>query len=246
MYAAQTQADFSVVPQIALSGSCGYTVNDDRVVVTVNEIANRRQVGDVSGTLSVELWALKQPYAGGSFNGVALAGTSIGEVSGQHYLADCRYDLIFAEPPAGTWFLSLMLREWTEMGYVTRDYVNFAVPYVVAAKSWVVRNTADNVISVSFAGKPAGSPPPSESDAGAPPKAGVAKSAPVDPVKPSISAVASLNEATIEEIVAVKGVSKKVAGNLVAARPFKSFDELLAVKGIGKAMIKKLRQFFAL
>ena len=245
MYAAQTQADVSAMPQIAISGSCGYTVNDDRVAVTVNEIANRRNIGDISGTLSVELWALKQPYAGGSFNGVALAGTSIGEVSGQHYLADCRYDLIFAEPPTGTWFLSLMLREWTETGYVTRDYVNFTLPYVVAAKPRVVRTAADNVISVSFTGKPAGSPGPSERDAGAPPKAGVAKWAPVDPVKPSISTVASLNEATIEEIVAVKGVSKKVAGNLVAARPFKSFDELLAVKGIGKAMIKKLRQFFA-
>jgi hypothetical protein len=246
MYAAQTQADVSVMPQIALSGSCGYTVNDDRVVVTVNEITNRRHVGDVSGTLSVELWALKQPYAGGSFNGVALAGTSIGEVSGQHYLADCRYDLIFAEPPTGTWFLSLMLREWTEMGYVTRDYVNFALPYVVAAKPRVVRSTADNVINVSFAGKSGGSPLPPEEGVGAPPKVGVAEPARIDPEKSSSRAVASLNEATIEEIAAVKGVSKKVAGNLVAARPFKSFDELLQVKGIGKAMIKKLRQLFAL
>lgn len=246
MYAAQNLADVSVLPQIALSGNCGYTMNDDRVVVTVDEIANRRNIGDISGTLSVELWALKQPYAGGSFNGVALAGTSIGQVLGRHCLADCRYDLIFAEPPAGSWFLSLMLREWTEMGYVTRDYVNFALPYVVAAKPRVVRSTADNVINVSFAGKSCASPLPSEGDVGAPSKVDVAEPAPIDPVKSSGRAVASLNEATIEEIAAVKGVSKKVAGNLVAARPFKTFDELLQVKGIGKAMVKKLRQLFAL
>jgi DNA uptake protein ComE-like DNA-binding protein len=139
-----------------------------------------------------------------------------------------------------------MLREWTEMGYVTRDYVNFAVPYVVAAKPRVVRSTADNVINVSFAGKSDGSSVPSDGGSGAPPKVGVAEPAPIDPVKSSSHAAASLNEATIEEIAAVKGVSKKVAGNLVAARPFKSFDDLLEVKGIGKAMIKKLRQLFAL
>lgn len=246
MYAAQNLADVSVLPQIALSGNCGYTMNDDRVVVTVDEIANRRNIGDISGTLSVELWALKQPYAGGSFNGVALAGTSIGQVLGRHCLADCRYDLIFAEPPAGSWFLSLMLREWTEMGYVTRDYVNFALPYVVAAKPRVVRSTADNVINVSFAGKSCASPLPSEGGVGESSKVDVAEPAPIDPVKSSGRAVASLNEATIEEIAAVKGVSKKVAGNLVAARPFKTFDELLQVKGIGKAMVKKLRQLFAL
>jgi len=266
MYAAQTQPAVAALPHLSLAGHCGYRVNNDRVIVTVDEIANHRDFGNVSGTLSIELWALKQPYARGQFNGIALAGTSIGEVLGQHYLSNCHYDLLFEEPVAGTWYLTLMLREWTEVGYVTRDYVNFPVPYVVAAKPRVVRSTADNVINVSFAGNqvgspsaspvaspianpvasPVASPAPSTRVSAAQPKAAVAEPAPLDRGDSPTSAAASLNDASMDEIAAVKGVSKKLAVNLVAARPFKSFEDVLAVKGIGAAMLKKLRQLFTL
>ena len=70
------------------------------------------------------------------------------------------YDLIFQEPPAGRWNLALMLREWTDDGYITRDHVSFAVPYVSAPQTAVVQRESDNVISVSFKGKaqPAAAP----------------------------------------------------------------------------------------
>jgi hypothetical protein len=101
MYAIETDSSPSGASPLTLTDHCGYTIENDRIVITIAEIANRRDPGDLSGTLAIELWALAQPYAGGAFTGTPLCGTSIGELRGRHVLTNCRYDLIFQAPPAG-------------------------------------------------------------------------------------------------------------------------------------------------
>ena len=116
-----------------IDGNVGYFIDNDRVIINIDGIRSDRAEGNVSGTLSLELWALNTPYAGQDFDGQALAGTQIGEMLGQHYLAGCEYDLIFSAPGAGHWTLCLMLREWNGEQYETRDYRNFDVPFIVEA-----------------------------------------------------------------------------------------------------------------
>ena len=118
---------------LTIDGNVGYFIDNDRVIINIDGIRSDRAEGNVSGTLSLELWALNTPYAGQDFEGQALAGTQIGEMLGQHYLAGCEYDLIFNAPGAGHWALCLMLREWNGENYETRDYRNFDVPFVVEA-----------------------------------------------------------------------------------------------------------------
>ena len=241
MQALQHTQDSNTPATLCLVGTCGYAVDHDRVILSIEQIASHRDSHSISGTLSVELWAHKQPYAGGGFSGVALAGTSIGELWDQRFLSDCRYDLLFHEPPAGTWFLTLMLREWTEAGYVTRDHVNFALPYTVPASPAVEHGVADNVINVNFSNsadlavmrapaKPVGKPELAgdSTDNGRTPRA------------------ISLNDAGLQQIAAVKGISRKLAADLVASRPFKSFEDVLKVKGIGAALLRKIRELFTL
>jgi len=281
MHTTQPQTLTTTSTQLALVGNSGYQIQDNRIVINIDEIASRRDLGDISGTLAIELWALKQPYQGGVFSGEALAGTQIGELYGQHFLPDCRYDLLFQEPPAGSWYLTLMLREWTDAGFVTRDYVNFDLPYEVGGKPTVVRSDTDNVINVSFAGSEkaaaktvAEQPQPAEAKPATPkteqPKAQkpVAKTdktpvqmpaveAPeVKQTKPSVAQApaivaekhkvstpltVSLNKATRKEIAAIRGISKKLAEDIVSARPFKSLDDLLKVKGMGPKLLQKVR-----
>jgi DNA uptake protein ComE-like DNA-binding protein len=225
---------------------CAYSIGNERVIISIGKIANHRDPADVSGTLSVELWALDRPYSGGNFDGVPLAGTSIGEMLGQHFLTDCRYDLIFRQPPTGTWYLTLMLREWTAAGYVTRDYLNFALPYVVETRP-VVRSESDNVISIEFAGSKKRLAAPAESEDKARPVAAVPiEASAVSPMDPVPEPGVSLNSSSPKEIAAVKGISKKVAENIVAARPFDSVEELLRVKGMGAKLLQKVRRFFRL
>jgi hypothetical protein len=109
-----------------LEGLVGYRCTDDgRLVVDVERIHNPRDPNNLSGTLSLELWALSEPYVVGDFAGHALAGVSLGTLAGSETLQNCSYDLEISSPPPGTYTLVLMLREWTGNGYITRDHSNF-------------------------------------------------------------------------------------------------------------------------
>jgi DNA uptake protein ComE-like DNA-binding protein len=286
MYTTRPDTFTTISTELALVGNCGYRIQDNRIIIDIDEIASHRDLGDISGTLSLELWALKQPYQGGDFSGASLAGTRIGELIGQHYLAGCRYDLLFQEPPAGSWYLTLMLREWTDAGFVTRDYVNFALPYEVSGKPTVVHSETDNVINVSFAGsekptaktvaeqlQPAEAKPEASKTEQPKAQAPVAKTAKTVALKPavetqktttskpqvpetpavaakkgkqSISGTVALNKASRKEIAAIKGISRKLAEEIVSARPFKSLDDLLKVKGMGPKLLNKVRNLIKL
>ncbi|CAG1022273.1 hypothetical protein MTYM_01594 [Methylococcales bacterium] len=230
-----------------LAGNCGYKVQGDRIVITIGEIANLREQGEISGTLAIEVWALERPYAGGQFDGVALAGTSIGELHGKHSLTECRYDLIFQAPPPGHWHLTLMLREWTNLGYITRDYLNFNLPYIVEKKPVFSRIATDNVINVEFAKNKTA--PVAQSN-------GNFASGNAEPSQINTSATSetdakkdtaiSINSASFEEILAIKGMSKKLAENILESRPYDTFEQLLKVKGIGEKLLEKMKHFIKL
>jgi DNA uptake protein ComE-like DNA-binding protein len=122
--------------------------------------------------------------------------------------------------------------------------VTFALPYVVDSPP-IVRSESGNVISVAFAGNTQRSPAPAEIED---------RERTVDAVPTKTSAPnrqesepepgVSRNSASPKEIAAIKGISKKVAENIVAARPFRSVDELLRVKGMGAKLLQKVRRFF--
>lgn len=231
---------------IALNGTSAFRISDNRVVITIDEIANNRAPGNISGTLSIELWALPQPYQGREFSGFAVAATSIGEIKGNHFLNNCQYDLVFTAPPAGTWNLVLMVREWNNGAYVTRDYINFAVPYSVEgnrANVRVTREDSNNVISVAFKEK-------LETAAPAKPEKGMdeiiakkpaSRKLATEPQKLVGDGRISINKAALKEIEAIKGVSRKLAKSIVDGRPYKDLEELIGVKGMGKKLLDKIR-----
>ena len=79
----------------------------------------------MSGTLALEIWSLGQPYRGGSFEGQALGSVTLGSLAGQQRWSAQRQTWSLpvrrgGEPTGG--HLTLMLREWTPAGYVTRDW----------------------------------------------------------------------------------------------------------------------------
>ncbi len=240
MYALPSELTPHVVPGLSLKGDCGYQIQDQTITITIAEIANQRDVSNISGTLAIELWALTAPYNGGDFQGIALAGTEMGTLFGQHFLANNCYTLNFTAPQAGTWYLTLMLREWSTTGFVTQDYINFNTPYIVEPEASVRYSEQDNVINVDFTeskqhravgNKPSNKP---------------AKKSKTEPTETASAKVISVNHAEVNEIAAVKGISEKLAHNIVATRPFESFDALLKVKGMGVKLLEKIREFISL
>ena len=113
---------------LSLNGTCAYHIENETIHLDVEEIANNRDSGNTSGTLSVEMWALSAPYSGGDFSGYQVAAMELGELNGQHRLNNCHYAMTIRTPGEGQWYLALMLREWSNGGYVTRDFVGFPQP----------------------------------------------------------------------------------------------------------------------
>lgn len=110
-------------------------LGDGVVDVAVEVVDNPRAADNLSGTLSLQVWALREAYNGGDFEGIALAGVEIGQLAGGVQRSDIHFSADVQALPQGTWHLVLMLREWTGVGYMTRDLRNFPEPHAVTAET---------------------------------------------------------------------------------------------------------------
>jgi DNA uptake protein ComE-like DNA-binding protein len=115
-----------------LEGTVSYAVEGQEVVLEVDGIYNPRSSTNLSGTLSLELWAF--PVSGPATEGVRLAVAEVDRVAGQARLSAVAQRVAFCEPPVGEFQVALLLSEWTfAHGYVARDRRNFRSLYERAA-----------------------------------------------------------------------------------------------------------------
>jgi DNA uptake protein ComE-like DNA-binding protein len=232
-----------------LEGEIVYRVVGDQIEVRAQRIHNPRGANNLSGTLTLDLWALPAPYQGGAFSGIALGSTVLGTLGGQSDWHDVRAQLPFNLLPEGCWHLVLMLRECTSQGYLTRDYTNFAVPVVIAAQAEAIATPADSATLEAV------STPTAEEKttiAAEPAQAVTAAPQSKSPKKSSVRKAASqggargtsrlsINQASIGELAWVKGLNERLAEGIVLGRPWAAVDDLIAVKGIGQKLLDKVR-----
>ena len=215
-FAAYPQSKVFVQP--SLNGTITCTLNETSVLLGIDEISNPRQEDNLSGTLSLELWSLDTPYAGGQWTGSPVASMILGTLSGQCRWSGCKYTAS-AATPAQKGYLTLMLREWTPAGYVTRDY------------------------------RPLMEIQPMEVAVDTPKKAKTAKTASAKPApeaKVVAASGVSVNKASESELTSVKGLSASVARAIIASRPYASLEELCRAKGVGEKLLSKVRKFLTL
>lgn len=222
-----------------LRGNVSYAVEPGHVVLRVQSIENPRSAENLSGTLALELWALEQPYRGGQFTGTPVAGVELGRLAGQGALGQIEQRLSAALPREAR-HLSLMLREWTEAGYVSRDYRNFVVEparveAVAAPAPAPIASARPAPASPAQVAKPAASP------------ASLAQGTKAEPPAAAAPAgLVSIQHATVDQLAAVPGLNRKLAQEIVKARPFKRFDDLTRVRGVGDKTLRKLRSVLTL
>lgn len=229
-------------------GSVGYRIEEGAIVLSAERVKNPRPIGNVSGTLALELWALSAPYTGGDVAGSLLAHVELDRLFGQSSHEDVARRVTLAEPPAGAWYLTLMLREWTAAStFLTRDYCTFATPYVGAAQAEVPQVVPTTPVAQGPAG---GDHAPIDAD-GPSPAALEATSA----AKPSPSSrradapseqLVSVGRASIAQLLTVPGLNRKLAGAIVRGRPYRSLDELTRIRGIGDRLLPKLKRHLSL
>lgn len=114
-----------------LDGGVGYRLEDEQTVFQVERVRNPRAGDNLSGSLSLELWALRTPFQHDPLDGVQLGAAALGCLSGQSELHAIEQTVPVTQLPVGTWHITLLLREWTLAGYVTRDFCSFERPHHV-------------------------------------------------------------------------------------------------------------------
>lgn len=234
--------------QPRLVGNVSCALKDGNAELIIEAIANPRAEDNLSGTLALEVWALDTPYAGGDWTGSPVASVIIGVLGGGNQWTDCQFNVPAAMPAEGA-ALTVMLREWTPAGYVTRDYRNFAaaavktevtpVPATVVEIEPVVETKAVAAKPEKAAKAPATEVKKEAAEAVKKPAKKVAGA------KAAAKAV-SVNTASEAELLAVKGLPPSVARAIIAARPFATLEDLCKAKGMGPKMLAKLRDLLAL
>lgn len=207
--------------QPSLFGTVAGHRNSEGMTIEVESIRNPRAAGNLSGTLALELWALDAPYAGANWSGTPVASLVIGHLDGQASLEQNRFAVHAAPWPADS-ELTLMLREWTPAGYVTRDYRRLEQP--ASAIAAPVPMPAQESVPVTTAAPVAATP----------------TAVAIKPAQAGVQRV-SINRASAARISSLKGISDQVAESIVANRPYSSLDDLLRAKGIGMKRLEQLR-----
>jgi hypothetical protein len=188
-------------------------------------IANPRSEENLSGSLRLELHALSAPYDSQAETGRVLASLDLGVLSGQGAMWDSALRVELSIIPNQTNALALVLREWSEAGYVTRDYRS--VPYqaedravITAAKAAIADAAKSNQPAPAAAAKaestPAVAPKPEPVVAAKPAES----TAPVVAAKPEAVIAAKPVEAasTVAKTAAVPAPSGEKADPTSAVR----------------------------
>jgi len=206
--------------------NCGYRIENDRVILSIQRIGNERTEDNLSGTLRLQLCAFLQDVDKRSEQ-LVLASTTIGEIKGQHVITDCRYDLLFQQPTTGTWQLALQLSEWDGVDYTLCNSAYFDTLYHVQA----IPANFEPTMNVDEKVKESVTPSP---------KVPTTQKVVKKNVIGYVDGYRAINKSKVEKILKVKGVPKKLLDKLVAERPFRSEKAVLNVKGMGPAMLNKI------
>jgi len=113
--------------EIDLVGDTGWNQwSSRRLEIFADEIANNRDRG-FSGPLRLEIFATTNQPTGGDFSGAYVLGSlRLRELAGGDHYFDLDYLVRYNPPPAGFYYTSIALEEFTDVGWEITDYEDFA------------------------------------------------------------------------------------------------------------------------
>jgi len=236
-------------------GRVGYAVQGAEVVLEAEGISNPRASTNLSGTLALELWAFPEAGLPTAREGVRLAWSELAPIAGQSQSTAIERRVAFTEPPEGRFGLSLILGEWTVAhGYVARDRRDFACIYEAGTKELPASSAAGSPVPAAVE-QPTPARPidrlrlvpgaalPGASAAAAAAVTGKPKPGLAPPAGPRLI---SIQTGSLEELAGVKGLSLKIAKEIVKARPFSSLPDLIRVRGLGDKTIARVKHLLTL
>ncbi len=114
-------------PAVALEGAVSYAIQDNVVSFEVESIVNYQQTA--TDPMHLRLYATPEPYSGGPLQGHELAAYPLAQgLNPNGTRTDLRGTAAYTPPPAGTYYLTVVLTELSEGQDLIADYVAFTDP----------------------------------------------------------------------------------------------------------------------
>jgi hypothetical protein len=111
---------------LAIEGNVSYSSGNGQVTLRADRVKNNSTSGQ-SGTIRLELWATSSRYSGGGISGYRTASYQFtSTLAAGSFFSNVNRTVNFTDPPDGTYFLTLLVTEWTGSQFVIRDYRNFS------------------------------------------------------------------------------------------------------------------------
>jgi hypothetical protein len=112
---------------VVMEGDTRWQQNGNTLSLHVDRVVNYGS--GTTGSLRLELWATSAAYSGGTIRGYVLGSYQFSRQLGPNeYFYDINHDVSFTTPPAGTYYTTLTLEEYTGSGWVIRYYVTLTAP----------------------------------------------------------------------------------------------------------------------
>ena len=122
-------ATAATATSLQFAGTVGYSTDyASFTVLAIDGVRNTRSTP--SASVRIELWASAQPFSGSFATSYRMATHTIGTIAAGATSPKISPVVPFTPPPAGIWFFSMVLTEYTGApgndGYVERAHLNFA------------------------------------------------------------------------------------------------------------------------
>lgn len=110
--------------RVELGCPCSYRIRENYITFSTARVQNKRT--SRTGALRLQVWATYAPYAGIEITGYLLAEAWVGTLNGNSYFSYPSYTEVLRSPPAGTYYISLLLTEYQRSGSdAVRDFRAF-------------------------------------------------------------------------------------------------------------------------
>lgn len=128
---------------------CSYSIQEDSA--TFSALRVDFEGSGHTGTLKIRLWATTTRYAGGDISGYELVEAELGylstELGANESFVSPSFTQSYDTPPAGTYYITLLLTEYGEGEDYIVDYVTFDSPATFSDDGFATGGSSDSSLS---------------------------------------------------------------------------------------------------
>jgi hypothetical protein len=109
---------------VVLRGNVSWATSGAYINLKADKIQNLSNLS-TTGSLRLRVWATRFQYTGGTINGYILGSRSLSPLPPNNYYANISGNVPYTRPPTGSYYTTMTIEEYTNSGWVIRDYINF-------------------------------------------------------------------------------------------------------------------------